>query len=165
MQYTFFEQGIAAAIVLGWVVFCPQVQAQVTVTPRLSAEQVSTIQRKVSGHDIYRAQGGPAARGEYLLDVGAGNAQEGPWWRSHNCQPNEQGPKVNINPGPNITGLLSVFDNSKAQTFFQTGYCKEATLPADAYLTVDQAILATLRSAPASPSSPSNPPASPSSPK
>ncbi len=117
---------------------------------QLSTEQLACIDRKVQGSEEFRAKSEPNAQGEYLIDLGAGEAQEGNWWRARQCRPNEQGArganKLAPSLAPNVPSLLfALFDNSSHRTFFQTGYCKSSPLHADAFLTEDQAVIACAR--------------------
>ncbi len=129
--------------------------AQTVPVPQLqlSTEQLDCIDRKVQGSEEYRAKDGPNAQGEYLIDLGSGEAQEGNWWRARQCRPDEQGPRGGNKLAPSLspsapTLLFALFDNSSARAFFQTGYCKSNPLRADAFLTVDQAVIACARALP-----------------
>ncbi|MBC7881895.1 MAG: hypothetical protein H7Y37_11240 [Anaerolineae bacterium] len=142
-------------LLAGLAIAPSRIEAQtVPVSPlQLSAEQLACIDRKVQGSEEFRAKAEPNAQGEYLIDLGAGEAQEGNWWRARKCRPDEQGLRGGNKLAPNLAPsapslLFALFDNSSSRTFFQTGYCKSSPLRADAFLTVDQAVIACARALP-----------------
>jgi hypothetical protein len=143
-------------LLLAGLVIAPiRTEAQTApVSPlQLSTEQLECIDRKVQGSEEYRAKAEPNAQGEYLIDLGAGEAQEGNWWRARQCRPDEQGPRGENKLAPSLTPsapslLFALFDNSSSRIFFQAGYCKSTPLRADAFLTVDQAVIACARALP-----------------
>jgi hypothetical protein len=88
-------------------------------------EQKTCIESRKSDKSILPAQSGPDANGEYLILL-PDDGWEGPEWRSHQCRPNESGPKKSNRDADDIFGL-----KGKSNTWFTSGYCKVPSIKID----------------------------------